>query len=368
MKAALYGELIRNRSFKADAVVPRVTPDTYEAGKYLPVTFRPDTKPRFWTVVGGASMVLDTDNPLNEFLNVSLKLDASSASAASPAGVANGGYWGIPVKPRPPIALSFFAKAAAGFTGPVTVSIESADGKTTFASAEISGLTAEWKKFETKLKTENVPASKENVFKLTTRTPGTLWLQNVSLFPPTYKNRENGNRADIMELLAAMKPKFLRFPGGNYLEGNAFNQRFNWKETIGPVEQRPGHPSPWGYWSTDGFGLLEFAEWCEDLEHGTAARRLCRLLPRPRWRHRSRSETRTLRSRSSRGNRVSHRRRQTTKWGAQRAKDGHPQPFKMQYVEVGNEDWFDRSGPDRSGPTTDGSPNSTTPSRRSIRN
>ena len=69
-----------------------------------------------------------------------------------------------------------------------------------------------------------------------------------------------------MELLAAMKPKFLRFPGGNYLEGNAFNERFNWKETIGPVEQRPGHPSPWGYWSTDGFGLLEFAEWCEDLD------------------------------------------------------------------------------------------------------
>ena len=135
-EGGIYGELIRNRSFKADAVVPRVTPETYEAGKYLPVTFRPDTKPRFWTVVGGASMVLDTNNPLNEFLNVSLKLDASSASAASPAGVANGGYWGIPVKPQTTYRLSFFAKAAAGFTGPVTVSLESADGKTTFASAE----------------------------------------------------------------------------------------------------------------------------------------------------------------------------------------------------------------------------------------
>ena len=142
--------------------VPRVTPETYEAGKYLPVTFKPDTQPKFWTVVGGASMVLDTDNPLNEFLNVSLKLDASSASAASPAGVANGGYWGIPVKPHDRLSVSFFAKAAAGFTGPATVSIESADGKTTFASAEISGLSTEWKKFETKLKTENIPASKEN--------------------------------------------------------------------------------------------------------------------------------------------------------------------------------------------------------------
>jgi alpha-N-arabinofuranosidase len=352
-EGGLYGELIRNRSFKADAVVPRVSPDTYEAGKYLPVTFRPDTKPRYWTVVGGATVVLDTNAPLNELLNVSLKLDASSASAVSPAGVANGGYWGIPVKPKTTYSLSLFAKADNGFTGPLTVSIETADGRTTFASAEISGLTTTWKKFQAKLKTKDVPACKENVFKLTTRTPGTLWLQNVSLFPPTYKNRANGNRADIMELLAAMKPKFLRFPGGNYLEGNAFNQRFNWKETIGPLERRPGHPSPWGYWSTDGFGLLEFAEWCEDLDmepllgvfagyclgQGGLIAAGPQLEP---YVQEALEEIEYLTGDAK-----------TTKWGAQRAKDGHPKPFKMSYVEVGNEDWFDRSGPDRNG-TYDG--------------
>ncbi|MHB1034332.1 MAG: alpha-L-arabinofuranosidase C-terminal domain-containing protein, partial [Pirellulales bacterium] len=351
-EGGIYGELIRNRSFKADAVVPRVTPDTYEVGKYLPVTFRPNTQPRFWTVVGGASMALDTENPLNDFLNVSLKLDASSASAASPAGVANGGYWGIPVKPQTAYHVSLFAKAAGGFAGPVTVSIESADGKTTFASAEISGLTAEWKKFETELKTENVPASKENVFKLTTKTPATLWLQNVSLFPPTYKNRANGNRADLMEWLAAMKPKFLRFPGGNYLEGNAFNQRFNWKETIGPVEQRPGHPSPWGYWSTDGLGLLEFAEWCEDLDMepvlgvfaGYCLGRGGVIAAGPRLEPYVQEALEEIEYLIGDAN---------TKWGAQRAKDGHPQPFRLTYVEVGNEDWFDRSGPDRNG-TYDG--------------
>ncbi|HLP75460.1 MAG TPA: malectin domain-containing carbohydrate-binding protein, partial [Candidatus Paceibacterota bacterium] len=203
-EGGLYAELIRNRSFKADAIVPRVTPTNYVVGKYLPVSFRPDTKPRFWTNVGSASMVLDTNNPLNEFLNVSLKLDASTASATAPAGVANGGYWGIPVKPKTTYQVSFFAKAAPGFNGPVTVSLESADGKTVFASAKVSGIGGDWRKFETKLKTKNVPASKDNVFKLTTTSPGTLWLQNVSLFPPTYKNRENGNRADLMEMLAAM--------------------------------------------------------------------------------------------------------------------------------------------------------------------
>jgi len=342
-EGGLYAELIRNRSFKADAVVPPVTPETYVAGKYLPVGYRPDTKPKFWSAVGGASLILDTNTALNEFLNVSLKVDASSASAASPAGVANEGYWGIPVKPGTTYHLSFFAKAAGGFTGPLTVSIQSADGQTTFASAQISGLTADWKKFETKLKTRSVPASKDNVFKLTTSSPGTLWLQNVSLFPPTYKNRENGNRADIMELLAAMKPKFLRFPGGNYLEGNGFNQRFNWKETVGPLEQRPGHPSPWGYWSTDGFGLLEFAEWCEDLDmepllgvfagyclgRGGLVQAGPQLEP---YVQEALEEIEYLIGDSS------------TKWGAQRAKDGHPKAFKMHYVEVGNEDWFDRSG------------------------
>ncbi|MEI6074922.1 MAG: alpha-L-arabinofuranosidase C-terminal domain-containing protein [Verrucomicrobiota bacterium] len=343
-EGGIYGELIRNRAFKADALIPRVSPDTYEAGKYLPVTYKPDTKPRFWNTIGGASMVLDTENPLNEFLNVSLKLDASSASAAAPAGIANGGYWGIPVKPKTTYSVSFFAKAAAGFSGPVTVSIESADGKASFASVEIKGLTTEWEKFEAKLKTKNVAASKESIFKLTTKTPGTLWLQNVSLFPPTYKNRPNGNRADIMELLAAMKPKFLRLPGGNYVEGNAFNQRFNWKETIGPVEQRPGHPSCWGYWSTDGMGILEYAEWCEDLNMepvlavfaGYCLGQGGHLEAGPTLEPYVQEAIEEIEYLTGDA--------KTTTWGARRAQDGHPKPFPLHYVEIGNEDWFDRSG------------------------
>jgi alpha-L-arabinofuranosidase len=58
---------------------------------------------------------------------------------------------------------------------------------------------------------------------------------------------------------------FLRFPGGNYLEGDHINERYEWKKTIGPLVDRPTHPSPWNYHSSDGLGLLEFLEWCEDL-------------------------------------------------------------------------------------------------------
>jgi alpha-L-arabinofuranosidase len=341
-EGGLYGELIHNRSFKADAISAGIKPDVYDPAKYYPVQIAVSNAPKYWSAVGGAVMALDTNTPLNEALNVSLKLDASAASKESPAGIANGGYWGIPVKPKTAYKVSFYAKAANGFTGPLTVSLESINGKT-FASANISGLTGDWQKFETTLTTKNVKPSKNNVFKITTTAPGTMWLQQVSLFPPTFNNRPNGNRPDIMQLLADLQPKFLRLPGGNYVEGDYFNQRFNWKETIGPVEQRPGHRSCWNYWSTDGLGLLEYAEWCEDLKMepvlavfaGYALRHDYikagpELAP---YVQEALEEIEYLTGDDA-----------TTKWGAQRAKDGHPAPFPLHYVEVGNEDWFDRSG------------------------
>ena len=264
-EGGLYGELIRNRPFKADAIQEVIKPENYDPAKNYPLKFPANTAPKFWNAVGSAKLVLDTGNPLNSALNVSLKLDVSDATKSSPAGIANGGYWGIPIHPQTAYQVSFFAKSAPGFAGPLTVSLESADGKTIFASAKISGLTGDWKKFAALLTTKDLTPSKANVFKITTATPGTIWLQQVSLMPPTFKDRPNGNRKDISQLLADARPKFLRFPGGNYVEGDYFNERFNWKETIGPVEQRPGHRSCWGYWSTDGFGLPEFLGWCQDL-------------------------------------------------------------------------------------------------------
>jgi alpha-N-arabinofuranosidase len=317
-EGGLYGELIRNRAFKANP-----------------------TNAIYWNAVGGATMALDKDAPLNDALNVSLKLDASSAAKNSPAGIANGGYWGIPVKPKTTYHVSFYAKAAGGFAGPLAVSLESTNGNT-LASTEISGLTGDWKKFDVDLKTKRVAPSKDNVFKITTTAPGTIWLQQVSLFPPTFNHRANGNRPDIMQLLADMHPKFLRLPGGNYLEGDYINERFDWKKTIGDVAQRPGHRSPWNYWSTDGFGLLEYCEWCEDLHmepllavFAGYALRHDYIKPGPDlepYVQDALDEIEYLTGDTS------------TKWGAQRAKDGHPAPFPLHYVEVGNEDWFDRSG------------------------
>lgn len=317
-EGGIYAELIRNRTFKANA-----------------------QQPLFWNTIGDATITIDTHQPLNTALNLSLKLDAAKASEESPVGIANGGYWGIPVRPKTKYHASFFARGA-DFNGPLTVSLESADGKTVFASARVSKISGEWKKYEVTLKTGKVEPSKDNRLVITTTEPGTVWFQNVSLFPPTYKNRPNGTRPDIMQLLADMKPKFLRFPGGNYLEGNSIAERFNWKETIGDVTERPGHQSPWGYWSTDGFGLLEFLGWCEDLKMEPVLALYAGYSLRGQRVEAGPELDQFIQEALDEIEYVTGDTK--TKWGAQRARDGHRKPFKLTYVEIGNEDFFDRSG------------------------
>ncbi len=285
-------------------------------------------------------MTPDTAVPLNDKLKTSLKIDAAKASQAEPAGIANPGYWGIALHPHTAYKASLYAKAAPGFKGALTLALKDKDGKVV-ATATIPHVTGAWKKYDAVLATGAIEASKDNTFSLTTTAPGTLWVQQVSLFPPTYKGTKNGNRQDLMQMLADMKPQFLRLPGGNYLEGDTIPERFEWKDTLGDVAQRPGHPSPWKYWSTDGMGLLEFLEWCEDLKmepvlavyagyslHQDRVKAGDDLKP---YVQDALEEIEYVTGDAK-----------TTKWGAQRAKDGHPAPFPLHYVEIGNEDWFDK--------------------------
>jgi alpha-N-arabinofuranosidase len=145
-----------------------------------------------------------------------------------------------------------------------------------------------------------------------------------------------------MQTLAAMKPAHLRFPGGNYLEGSSIANRFEWTDTIGPIEQRPGHPSPWGYFSDDGLGLLEYLEWCEDLKMEPilavyAGYSLDGEFVSPGESLAPYVNDAVNEIQYATGGR-------NTYWGAQRVADGHPEPFPIHYVEIGNEDFFDRSG------------------------
>src|ERR1041385_8313623 len=98
-EGGLYGELIRNRTFKADAIQQPIASTNYNPAIYYPVKIAVTNSPKYWSAIN-ASITLDTNNPLNEMLNVSCKVDVQNASKNSPAGIANGGYWGIPVRPN----------------------------------------------------------------------------------------------------------------------------------------------------------------------------------------------------------------------------------------------------------------------------
>lgn len=321
----LYAELIRNRVFLDDSQTPL-----------------------YWSAVNppgsSASIALDPSQPLNPELPTSLCLTVNQASPAAPAGLSNPGFWGIPIYPNARYTASFYAKSSAGPSVPITVSLQSADGQTTYASAVVSANSPAWTRYQAILE---VPAfvipTSDARFAITLDRPAKLWLDLVSLFPPTWHNHPNGFRKDLMQMLVDLHPKFLRFPGGAYLEGASLDGRYQWKKTIGPLTSRPGHQSLWGYRTTDGLGLLEFLQWCQDMNaqpvlavfagfvssaHGDHIPAGISLQP---YVQDALDEIQYVTGPT------------TTPWGARRAADGHPQPFPLHYVEIGNEDFFDNS-------------------------
>ena len=346
----------------ADRVAAKVSPTlyglmteeinhSYEGGLYAELirndTFRADwSGVNDWILVadGNAEAKIEIDRTTgpSEALPYSMHLEVSDASAAGPAGMLNGGWWGIPLHADTTYRGSFYAKEESADMGPVTASLVANQTGKVLASTTVSGIGTEWKQYTFALKTGAMEPSMQNHLVLTVEHPGNLWLQLVTLFPPTYHDRPNGTRIDLMEKLAAMHPQFLRFPGGNYLEGDHLADWYDWKKTIGPLVDRPGHVSPWHYWSTDGFGLLEFLEWCEDLHmHPVLAVYAGYSLmqehvnPGPDLEPYVQSALDEIEYVTGGTD---------TKWGAERAKDGHPAPFHLTYVEIGNEDQFDRSG------------------------
>lgn len=310
----LYAELIQNRALQDSASQPVHYSLVQHEG-------------------GVGSLTLDTSQTVpGTALTRCLRLEVTNAGPGRSVGVANDGYWGFPVKPHMRYRVSFWAKANTEKGGPLTLTLESEKGDSVYASARIRGITTQWRKYRANFTTaHSVPSTTAAHFVISSETPGTLWLTQVSLFPPTYHRRPNGQRPDLMRLMAALKPTFLRLPGGNYLDPG----HYEWKQTLGPVDLRTGHPGAWGYRSSDGLGLLEFFRWCEDLHcepvlgvtdgrdwlpgDGDVAPLIQDALDEIEY---ATGGPHTL-------------------WGEKRIKDGHRAPFPLHYVEIGNEDFFD---------------------------
>jgi alpha-L-arabinofuranosidase len=335
----IYAEMIQNRSFE-DADFPVA-----------------------WSLVKGrgaeAVIALDRTKPLNTANPTCLKLEVTQAGER--AGIANEGFKGAPKRSRytpdqwrakwdeavsksvngltvvagKQYNLSLYASSEQG--APLDVTLESQDGAV-LAQGDIKGLGADWKKFTIAL---TATASDTNArLVISTKQPGVVRLDMVSLFPrETWKDRPNGLRPDLMEMIAAMKPGFIRFPGGCFVEGDTLADAARWKESIGDIAERPGHWQLWGYRSTDGLGMFEYLQMCEDLgaeplfvvncgmSHAEQAKSN-RQEPVPIDPHFLQDALDAIEYANG---------PVTSPWGALRAEAGHPAPFNLRLIEIGNE-------------------------------
>ncbi|MGV3721051.1 MAG: alpha-L-arabinofuranosidase C-terminal domain-containing protein [Actinomycetota bacterium] len=333
----VYAEMIQNRSFE-DAEFPLA-----------------------WTLVkagaaeGGIS--LDQSRPLNGKNPTSLRLDITREGGR--VGVATHGFRGVPQLPRDRPAewrpkferatggiaveagkrydLSLYARSGQGFAGPLTVSLEREDGSV-LDSKRVKGTGAEWQRSTVTL----TPRATEPAARLVISAdqPGQVWLDMVSLFPrDTYKRRANGLRPDLMGMIERMHPRFVRFPGGCFVEGDHIGNAFRWKETIGDIAERRGHWNLWGYRSTDGLGYHEYLQMCEDLgaeplfvancgmSH-QAGRLNAYAVPMAQMGEYVQDALDAIEYANGPA---------TSKWGALRTRAGHPKPFNLKLLQIGNE-------------------------------
>ncbi len=304
----LYAELIRNRSFEDDA---------HDA--------------IHWTLKGGGVLRLETTQLLNDAQQRAARIDVATAGVT----LQNAGYWGIDVRQGRRYELTLWVKAD-DYRGRLTAQLCDSTGHEVLATTPMKMKKGNgWQKLTATLTaTGSCP---RGVFRLQMDGKGSLVLDMVSLFPPTWKNRPNGMRSDLAQRLADLKPRFMRFPGGCFVEGEELDGRleqFRWKESVGPIEQRRGFQNTWRYPVTNGLGYHEMLQLCEDLGatplyvtnvgvwHGGFA-------PHDSidWYIQDALDAIEYANGDAK----------TTRYGALRAKNGHPDPFGLTMIEIGNE-------------------------------
>ncbi|KAF9440964.1 glycoside hydrolase family 51 protein, partial [Macrolepiota fuliginosa MF-IS2] len=321
----LYAELLQNRAFQ------QVTPGTSGALNA-------------WQAVNGATIsVIRESVPVSNALPNALHVVIPTGHSGA-IGVANIGYSGIKVTSGTTYTGSFFYRfpTSSSFRGTATVSLQSSSGSTLGSTTvSISGAQTSWAQVNFTVRPGSTPANLNNRFVVTldgaAASGQTINFAMFSLFPPTFKNHQNGLRQDIASVLQELGPSFWRFPGGNNLEGQTVATRWQWNATIGPLQNRPGRLGDWGYINTDGLGLFEYLTWCEDLNMEPIM---------AVWAGFALGGTSV--AENDLGPYIQQAVDQinfviggtNTAPGALRASLGHSAPFKLNFVEIGNEDFF----------------------------
>jgi alpha-L-arabinofuranosidase len=256
------------------------------------------------------------------------------------SGIENEGFWGISVVSGGHYKLSLRARLADDSTMsaiPWRAELVGSTG-TILAQADIvqsSSIDKKWKWLKTDLQAKGTdPKAKLRITQIATGIgPSVALIDNVSLFPTTWKNRPNGLRPDLVKCLADLKPAFVRFPGGCWVEGDTMTTSMRWKQTIGPVAERRTLPNLWGYQSTNGLGFHEYLQMCEDLNADALFVINCgmshkSIVPMAEMDEFVQDALDAIEYANG---------AETTKWGKVRAQAGHPKPFRLKYLEIGNE-------------------------------
>ncbi|CAK8536986.1 unnamed protein product [Lathyrus sativus] len=316
----LWAELVNNRGFEAEGF--NGTSNIYP-----------------WTIIGEnqSSIIVSTErSSCFERNKLALRMDVLCHKKSCPhggVGISNPGFWGMNIEEGKKYKVVFYVRSLDRIN--LRVSFVGSDNGVKLASTKIraSGINVtKWNKMEIILEAKHT--NHNSSIQITTKRKGVLWLDQISAMPlDTYKG--HGFRNDLFQMVADLKPKTFRFPGGCYVEGDYLKYAFRWKDTVGPWEERPGHYNDiWKYWTDDGFGYFEGLQLSEDLG------------AYPIWvfnngiSHHDEINTSAISPfvqealdgiEFARGSPES-------KWGSLRASMGHPKPFDLRYVGVGNED------------------------------
>ena len=349
----LYAEMVRNRNFE-EANLPEGL--VIENGKYKDIPgpargekkiYQIDPLVGWVTTPLGCSPIrisLTDMRPLNPQNSHSMAVNVLTDIDSPMTAIHNRGYFGMAFKKGVPCRLSFYARSD-GYAGEISFRLSDGNGSPCSSSVSFGEIGREWRKYETEL----VPDRdiKDGMLSIVPSKAGRFQMDMVSMFPSdTYDDGKSVFRKDILQNLVDYKPDFLRFPGGCIVHGVNAETMYHWKKTIGPLETRPGEWSKWDpHYRTDGIGFHEFLQMCEYM--GCAA-----LYTAPDgmvcsgWVQRD-----------EKGN-LMHKDYDVqyyiddlldaieyaigpvdSKWGSERAKNGHPAPFPLKYIQIGNEDF-----------------------------
>lgn len=318
----LYAELVRNRSFEFFSTNVNNDPSAHTYG---------------WSVDGDASMELQSTGGMNEKNQYWLEVSAKS----NDSGVSNSGYDGITLQKGENYNFSMYIKGV--YTGGFEIALTK--GNDVIAVAEIlTEASDEWTKISATLQSKE--DAKDAVLCVRLKEAGSVGMDMVSLFPEhTYNNRENGLRADLVQKLKELHPGFLRFPGGCVIEGQQLSEAFNWKDSVGDVSERSIMKSYWMrqetpyYYQEYGLGFYEYFLLCEDLgceplpclSAGLTCFWAPTIAPIEQMQPYIDNALDLIEFANGDANDPS----QT--WAKLRAEMGHPEPFNLKYLEIGNE-------------------------------